>query len=76
MKAFEDFARGAEALLDKAEKTMRDEDAAWRAEVGDAIDDGELSSKMSGRLMEINDDGVLVVDWTMNTIAAKREPFV
>jgi dynein heavy chain 2 len=73
LSSYEDFQQAAEHLEQKLSRMVKEQYGNWESEVLESKRDGALSSKMSGRLMEINIDGDLTVNYSERLVTLLRE---
>jgi dynein heavy chain 2 len=73
LASFESFQNDSEVLQKRADRMVKDEVKAWEEEVQDAIRDDELSDKMTGKLMDIDSSGRMVVNYSERLVQLLRE---
>lgn len=70
---YKEFKENVDSILLKISTMVDEQVLAWQEEVQDALDDGQISLEMSGRLMEIDVDGNLVVNYSERLVSLLRE---
>lgn len=73
MPSFDSFITSAEDLKDKLISQERQLFGSWNAEVEDLTADETLALQLKGRLMEINNAGILKVNYSERLVTLLRE---
>lgn len=70
---YDQFTDAIETLLNKANGMVDEQVRSWQEEVEDLLRDGEISLEMSGKLMQIDVEGNLVVNYSERLVTLLRE---
>ena len=73
LSGFEEFQGNVEHLYNKTKNWRRSQFVKWRDQTEDQVRDGELSLKMTGRLMYFDTDGELQVGFSDSLVQMLRE---
>ena len=73
IQSFSDFREAAWQLLDKVGKWLRNEVQTWVDECVEGLRDGDFSLSMSGKLMEIDTEGNMKVNYSERLVVLLRE---